>query len=149
MLKRQHRKEAMREEKEGIMTSAPTSTAAIETLADLLEQLGGIAPERVRFRPVPGTATEEDVLTIHARDRRLYELVDGVLVEKAMGLRESFLAIALAAILLNFVRPRRLGIVTGADGMMRLFPGLVRIPDVAFLSWNRFPNRRVPTKPIP
>ena len=42
-----------------------------------------------------------------------------------------------------------LGIVTGADGMMRLFPGLVRIPNVAFLSWSRFPNRRVPTEPIP
>ena len=149
MLKRCIGQGAVREEKEGIMTSVPTSTAAIETLADLLEQLGSIAPERVRFRPIPGTATEEDVLTIHARDHRLYELVDGVLVEKAMGLRESFLAIALAAILLNFVRPRRLGIVTGADGMMRLFPGLVRIPDVAFLSWNRFPNRRVPTEPIP
>jgi len=50
---------------EGIMTSAPTFTAAIETLADLLEQLGGIAPERVRFRPAPGTATEEDVLALH------------------------------------------------------------------------------------
>lgn len=132
------------------MTSVSTSTAAIDTLADLLEQLGDIAPERVRFRPAPGTATEEDVLAIrNSPERRLCELVDGVLVEKAMGLRESFLAVALAAILLNFVRPRRLGIVTGADGMMRLFPGLVRIPDVAFLSWNRFPNRRVPTEPIP
>ena len=39
--------------------------------------------------------------------------------------------------------------MTGADGMMRLLPGLVRIPEVAFLSWNRFPNQRVPTEPIP
>ena len=28
-------------------------------------------------------------------------------------------------------------------------PGLVRIPDVAFISWGRLPNRRVPTEPIP
>jgi hypothetical protein len=35
-----------------------TSPATIETLADLLEQLGGIAPERVRFRPPPGTAAD-------------------------------------------------------------------------------------------
>lgn len=131
------------------MTSVPTPTVAIETLADLLEQLGGISPRRVRFRPAPGTATEKDVLAIHDHEGRLYELVDEVLVEKAMGLRESFLAIALAAILRNFVRPRNLGLITGADGMMRLFPGLVRIPDVAFLSWDRFPNRRVPTEPIP
>lgn len=131
------------------MTSVPTPTVAIETLADLLEQLGGISPRRVRFRPAPGTATEKDVLAIHDHEGRLYELVDEVLVEKAMGLRESLLAIALAAILRNFVRPRNLGLITGADGMMRLFPGLVRIPDVAFLSWDRFPNRRVPTEPIP
>lgn len=132
------------------MTSVSTPTVALETLADLLEHLGGIAPHRVRFRPAPGTATEEDVLAIrNSAERRLCELVDGVLVEKAMGFRESYLAGILAAILLTFVRPRNLGIVTGAAGMMRLAPGLVRIPDVAFITWNRFPNRRVPTEPLP
>src|SRR3989442_13231495 len=120
------------------MTSVSTPTVTIETLADLLEQLGGIAPDRVRFRPAPGTATEEDVLAIrHSPERRLCELVDGVLVEKALGFRESYLGGILTSIVWTFVRQRNLGIVTGADGMMRLFPGLVRIPDVAFLSWNR------------
>ena len=33
--------------------------------------------------------------------------------------------------------------------MMRLFSGLVRIPDVAFVSWDHVPNRRVPTAPVP
>jgi Uma2 family endonuclease len=75
--------------------------------------------------------------------------VDGVLVEKAAGLRESFLAIALASLLRGFVRPRNLGLVTGEAGMMRLMTGLVRIPDVAFISWDRLPNRRVPTEPLP
>jgi Uma2 family endonuclease len=131
------------------MTSVATPTAAIETLADLLEQLGGIAPDRVRFRPAPGTATEEDVLAIHDREGRLCELVHGVLVEKAVGLRESFLAIALASILRGFVRPRNLGMVTGEAGMMRLMAGLIRIPDVAFISWERLPHRRVPTEPLP
>jgi Uma2 family endonuclease len=131
------------------MAAVATSTTTIETLADLLEHLGGISPNRVRFRPAPGTATEKDVLAIHDREGRLYELVDGVLVEKAVGLRESLLAIALASILRSFVRPRNLGLVTGADGMMRLFPSLVRIPDAAFISWDRLPNRRVPTEPIP
>src|SRR5262249_28109228 len=37
----------------------------------------------------------------------------------------------------------------GADGMMRLAPGLIRIPDVAFLNWDRFPNRQIGTEPIP
>ena len=42
-----------------------------------------------------------------------------------------------------FVISRNLGIVTGADGMVRLFPGLVRYPDIAFTSWDRIPGRRV------
>ena len=130
------------------MTSV--STGALETLADLLEHLGGIAPHRVRFCPAPGTATAEDVLALrHSAARRLCELVDGVLVEKAIGFRASCLASVLIAILLTFVRPRNLGLVTAPDGTMRLAPGLVRIPDVAFISWDRLPNRRMPTEPIP
>jgi Uma2 family endonuclease len=39
--------------------------------------------------------------------------------------------------------------VTGADGMMRLNPGLVRITDVSFVSWERLPDRSVPDAPIP
>jgi Uma2 family endonuclease len=127
-----------------------TATATtIDTLADLLTQLGGIAPARVRFRPLPGTATEKDVLDVQAREDRLCELVDGVLVEKGMGFLESYLAGALIEILRGFVKPRRLGLVTAPDGMVRLAPGLVRIPDVAFVSWARLPGRRVPREPIP
>ena len=75
------------------MMSVSTFTVALETLADLLEHLGGIAPHRVRFHPAPDTATEGDVLALrHSAERRLYELVDRVLVEKAMGFRESCLA---------------------------------------------------------
>ena len=48
-----------------------------------------------------------------------------------------------------FVRPRRLGVVTSADGMIKLFPGLVRIPDVAYVSRERLPGGRVPPDPIP
>jgi Uma2 family endonuclease len=33
--------------------------------------------------------------------------------------------------------------------MMRLFPGLVRIPDVAFVSWGRVPGGMIPNEPIP
>lgn len=131
------------------MSSGPGSAVTIETLADLLEQLGDIPADRVRFHPAPGTATEADVLNVHDHEGRLCELVDGVLVEKVMGFRESYLAGALIDFLRVFVRPRNLGLVTGADGMMRLAPGLVRIPDVAFVAWYRFPDRRVPTDPIP
>ena len=131
------------------MSVATTSSDTIRTLADLLEQLGGIAPERVQYNPPPGRGTEQDVLDVFRQEKRLCELVDGVLVEKSMGYGESTLAGALIAILRSFVIPRNLGIVSGEAGMMRLTPGLVRIPDVAFASWDRFPGRRRPTVPIP
>jgi Uma2 family endonuclease len=123
--------------------------ADLHTFADLLERLGGVPPERIRLHPPPGLATEADVIAVADREDRLCELVDGVLVEKAMGFRESILAVALGAFLRGFVVPRNLGLLTGADGTMRLFPGLVRIPDVAFAAWSRFPDGRVPAVPIP
>ncbi|ETX07230.1 MAG: hypothetical protein ETSY2_12420 [Candidatus Entotheonella gemina] len=113
------------------MTSVGTSAAAAATLADLLEHLGGVSPRRVQARPFPGAAIEQDVLDMYAREGRLCELVDGVLVEKGMGFRESFLAMALSAILWGFVKQHNLGLVTGADGMVRLASGLVRIPGLA------------------
>lgn len=131
------------------MTAALTAPPGFRTVADLLEQLGDIPPRRVLFRPVPGTATEADLLRLVERKECLCELVDGVLVEKAMGFRESLLAGALISLLRAFVIPRNLGLVSAPDGMMRLFPGLVRVPDVAFASWGRFPQGRVPADPIP
>jgi Uma2 family endonuclease len=121
----------------------------LRTLADLLDRLGRLPLERIRFRPPPGTATERDVLEIADREGRLCELVDGVLVEKPAGYDDSILAMFIGRMLGNFVRPRNLGHVTGEAGMVRLFPGLVRIPDVAFASWNRFPQRRLTGEPIP
>ena len=127
----------------------PSSVAApIETLADLMKRLGGIPLNRVRFHPPPGTAVEKDVLESD-RIGVMCELVDGVLVEKVMSYRESVMAIFLSKMLDNFVRPANLGLVTGDQGTVRLFAGLVRIPDVAFTSWDRLPGRRVPKKPIP
>ncbi|HTI50458.1 MAG TPA: Uma2 family endonuclease [Planctomycetaceae bacterium] len=119
------------------------------TMADLLERLGGVSPSRVRMVPSPGCATEQDVIDIEVHENRLFELVDGILVEKGMGFLESFLAVTLATILNHFVASRNLGLVTGADGMVRLFPGQVRIPDVAYISWSRIPGGRVPRAPIP
>jgi hypothetical protein len=100
----------------------PTTEAEARTLADILEELGGISPQRIRFRPAPGTATEEDVIRIHNRENRLFELVDGILVEKAMGYWESALAIELAFVLQRFIKPRKLGALAGADGMLLLVP---------------------------
>src|SRR5215207_850213 len=110
-----------------------------QTLADVMNRIGGVPPERVRVHPPLGTATVADVTRIQEKEGRLCELVEGVLVEKTMGLQESSLAVFLAGMLNLFVIPRNLGKVTGADGTIQLVRDLVRIPDVAFFSWDRLP----------
>jgi len=119
------------------------------TVAELLKKLGGIPAERVLLDPTPGTATEKDVLAIERREGRLCELVEGVLVEKAMGLAESFLALRIAYFLQRILEQQNLGFLAGEAGTLRLWPGLVRIPDVSFISWEQLPNRKIPKKPIP
>ena len=119
-------------------------TAPEWTAADLVAHFGPIQLRRIRQDPAPGAATEQDVLDIYEREKRLYELVDGVLVEKAMGIQESFLAGLLVGLINNFARPQNPGFALGADGMARLKPGMVRIPDVSFIAWAQVPGRKVP-----
>ncbi len=119
------------------------------TIDGLIERLGGIPLNRVLSQPAPGLATEPDLIEAQRKYDRLYELVDGNLVEKGIGFAESLLAGALIEVLREFVIPRNLGLVSTPDGMFRLFGGLVRIPDVAFTSWARLADRKVPRTPIP
>jgi hypothetical protein len=52
-----------------------------ETVAELLERLGGIPLDRIRMQPPPGTATAEDAERLREGDPKiLCELIDGVLV---------------------------------------------------------------------
>jgi Uma2 family endonuclease len=51
--------------------------------------------------------------------------------------------------LATFVRQHDLGMVVGEAGAVRLQAGLVRIPDVAFVSWHQVPSRKYPREPIP
>ncbi len=117
---------------------------------DITEQLVSlycIPAGRIRQSPRPGTATIDDL--VHANDverRTLCELVDGTLVEKPVGFFESMVAGTVIALLRQFVQPRKLGVVTGPDGMFSLRQGLVMGPDVAFLSFQRM-GTGVPAKP--
>jgi Uma2 family endonuclease len=130
------------------MSSAVLERPTFATVADLLEALGDIPPERVRMQPPPGTATEADVIAVHAREKRLCELVDGTLVEKPMGYDESRLAVELITTLVVFLRQHDLGTVAGEAGMMRLLTGLVRIPDVSFVLWEHLPENYGPVPPL-
>jgi len=126
-----------------------TALPEITNFAQLIDKLGGVAPERVRICPAPGTATVQDVIEIEERENRLCELVDGVLVEKVIGYAESQIAVRLIAVLESYADAHDLGVVTGEGGMFR-FPGnLVRIPDVAFARWEQFPEHELPSDAVP
>ena len=125
------------------------SSPPIRTFADFLDRIGDIPSDRIRFQPAPGTATLQDVLAIQEHEGRLCELVEGVLVEKVMGYKESRLAGYLFTYLNVFIMDRNLGILTPPDGLMELAPHLVRIPDIAFCSWDRLPDRAGPTEAVP
>lgn len=127
---------------------ATTLTKSPETLADLVRRLGDIPLTRIRMRPLPGTATERDLLRFNERKLGLCELVDGVLVEKPVGNVESVLTMFLGEYLGVFLRESGLGYLTGPDGGTRFARGLVRLPDLAVVRWDSLPERRVPNKAI-
>jgi Uma2 family endonuclease len=120
-----------------------------DTLADLLRRLGDIPAERVLMHPPPGTATEQDLIDLlEAANKRLVELVDGVLVEKPMGFREAILAGVILQLIWNYLDEHDLGVAAGADGPIRFRLGLVYIPDVCFVSWKRLGGDEVPDDPV-
>lgn len=116
-------------------------TKMIETFADLHRRLGEVPLDRIRMKPAPGTATEDDLLRA---PKPICELIDGVLVEKPMGARESLLAAYVIGLLRNHIEPDDLGVVLGEAGFLRVMPGQVRAPDVTFIPWSAFPGGEIP-----
>lgn len=113
-------------------------------MADLVADLGDIPLHRIRLQPPPGCATIADVDA-----NKCCELIDGTLVEKATGLKKSILGAFLIHMIGQFVFERDLGFVAGADGTWRLKANLVRLPDVAFVSWKNLPDGKIPEDPVP
>jgi Uma2 family endonuclease len=122
-------------------------------MRDLLNRLGGVAAERVRVAPAPGTARQKDLLTSEPTSLRYphRELIDGVLVEKpAMGVEESRLASMLVGYLFNYLLTNNIGAVnSGGDAYIKLKPSLIRVPDVWFVRWDKLPRRKFPKAPCP
>src|SRR5438105_12480801 len=112
-----------------LMSATIDAPPEVLYLADVLQRLGGVSPERIRIEPPMGTASVEDVVKIEKRENRLFELVDGILVEKVMGYTESQIAARLIIALGAYLEENDLGVVTGEGGMFRLPENLVRIPD--------------------
>ncbi len=125
-----------------MVAPAPIRT---DTFAQLHERLGFVPLDRIGLKPPPGAATEADVIRYQEGEpKRLYELVDGVLLEKTMGSRESFLAGSIIMAFGYYLRGRNLGIVTAPDGLYRMLTRNVRMPDVTFTPWANLPGRRMP-----
>ncbi len=125
-----------------------TKLPQYENLGDIVETLGSISPRRIRFSPLPGRATVRDLLRILDREDRLYELVDGTLVEKIVGAPESRIANLLSGKVIYHVEEHSLGYTYGADAPIRMFARLVRMPDLSFVSWKKRPDRTYPTDAI-
>lgn len=109
-----------------------TATTEPDTLADVVYALGDVPLHRILWTPFPGTATEDHLL----RSRQV-ELVDGILVQKSLALWKGMAEVAVGVRLLEYVKAARLGAVTMASGPYRVSPGVVRLPDVAFIRWDR------------
>ncbi len=125
------------------MATGSDAGLPVWTASEVIAHFGDIPIARIRTNPPPGEATEADVIKLHDHHNRLFELIDGTLVEKAMGWKEAYLAAWITTILNNFVQPRKLGMVFGVDGMFRLKPEQIRIPDVAYISKERFAGRKL------
>jgi hypothetical protein len=123
--------------------------AVTSSLADQLRDFGGIAADRVRLTPAPGSATVDDLVAANLHGKPLCELIDQTLVEKSMGYEASVVAAAIARIVGNFIIARRLGLVSGPDGMFQLLSSSVRGPDVAFVSRERLPAGKFPAEAYP
>lgn len=106
------------------------------TLTDLLVRIGNVPTDRVRLNPPLGTATEADLLDNTITGDRGVELIDGVLVEKAMGARAEYIAFWLGLVIQNFAFEHGIGAVYGSQGPVRFRIGLVRLPDVSFFRWD-------------
>ena len=119
-----------------------------DTLADVLHGLGDIPLDRILWTPRPGTATEADMLHYLERERRLVELINGILVEKPMGKKEGMLAGWLVTLLNNYVVPRRLGYVTGPDAPVRMLTDRVRMPDVWYVARASLPGGADDDEPV-
>jgi Uma2 family endonuclease len=113
------------------------------TADELAARVGPVPLSRIRNEPWPGDATEADVERIRRTESVLCELLDGVLVEKAVSDMSAFLAMALGRLLGNFVAPRQLGWTIGPDGFVWLLGKKLRSPDVSFVRRDQRPGGRL------
>jgi Uma2 family endonuclease len=96
--------------------------------------------------PRQGEYTPEDLLAMPGGEN--YELINGRLVERHMGILAGWVAGELIRVLGNHCRQHPLGwILPGGDAGYQGFPGsprTVRKPDVSFIRYGRFEDEQLP-----
>ncbi len=116
---------------------APPNGLPSLTLVELAERFGNIPATRICLSPSPGQATEEDLLYYDDHEDRLFELVDGTLIEKTMGTYESHIAGKIFGFLFIYIQANPLGELFPGDGQLKIRSKTVRVPDVAFITNER------------
>lgn len=119
------------------LLDAPASDLTAE---DLAARVGAVPLWRIRFDPAPGTATEADVERILRSEDQICELIDGVLVEKAVSDETAGIAAELMMALGTITRAQRSGWLLGPDGFIRLFGKDLRAPDISYVPKDQRPG---------
>ena len=100
----------------------------------------------IRKADPPAGFTPDDLLSMGS-DGKGFELVDGQLVEKAMGIESSAVNRRVSKYLGNFADEYRLGEVLESEAGYQCFdhdPNRVRKPDVSFVRKERLPAEGLP-----
>jgi Uma2 family endonuclease len=122
------------------MATAELNPSPFRTVGEVQERLGGVPVGRILTSPAPGTAIANDLLDPLITRGRGVELVDGILVEKAMGFREDYVATLMIRFLGQYLDANNVGGLCGSQGLVRFLPNLVRVPDVTFTRWDSVEN---------
>ncbi len=116
------------------------SAVAVErrykSFKEVLARIGCVPPERILPYPAPGTATPEDAFDPKFVGDCGVECVGGILVEKAVGLREDIIGTRLIHLIGTFMDEHNLGAVSGAQGGYWFASDLMRMPDVSVVLWD-------------
>jgi len=127
---------------------APLSVHRVPpNLARAWLQAGRVPLERIFVDPLPGTATAQDAVGSKQRFGVGCELVNGILVAKAIGHYESHIAALLTHFLYQYLDSNPIGVVYDAEAPYLLLPDNVRKPDISFLSYARMPRGELPRDP--
>lgn len=93
--------------------------------------------------PTPAV-TDEDLLRL-PKDGRKYEFVDGEVRVSPAGGRHGEVSGYLVALLVTFVKPRKLGKVFDSSTGFRMPKGNLRAPDASFVAADHLPDGKAPT----